>query len=325
MEQDISALLKSIKPTHKYNVMDSVAQADIDVSSWGLRKDGQPVTNPNENPKYCYEWAFGGNNDPIALCVWHESLIPSEGQIVYEDSLRELALQLYRVAMDRAKPKKVRSRARSQEKRAQKFDSAVQQAYRKSLPIRVILLTGAQRARAEIGWETAQVKFRALDDVPWYAHTYEDNDGTFRLVRGIPKLGEVNENLDSPSPTYEDQFSIPDSEKRETTGRVFVRSPEARHTVLKRAKGYCEFCGEPGFKTVTNGVYLETHHVIPLSQNGPDTVWNLVALCPNDHRRAHHGDDRVEIRNQLIEKLLALYPPSKEFFDSVKPKESLLA
>jgi 5-methylcytosine-specific restriction protein A len=31
--------------------------------------------------------------------------------------------------------------------------------------------------------------------------------------------------------------------------------------------------------------YLETHHVISLSEQGPGKVTNVIALCPNDHRR----------------------------------------
>lgn len=35
--------------------------------------------------------------------------------------------------------------------------------------------------------------------------------------------------------------------------------------------------------------YLEVHHVIPLSQNGEDTLENAEALCPNCHREKHYG------------------------------------
>lgn len=316
MEGKISELLELLKPSKPGTVMDLVADAGIDVSPWTVRQDGKTVANPRANPKYCYEWAFGGNNEPIALCVWHESLTAA-GEIAYEDSIRAFALQLDRVAIDRTNPQHVRSRARDQAKRARNFDLLVQRAYRQSLPVRVILLSREERARTEIGWETAQVQFRSLDNEPWYLHRYEDNDGSFRFVRGVPRLAEPDETLVSTHPTFEDQFSIPDTEKREIMGNTFVRSPEIRKTTLYRARGYCEFCGEQGFKTATNRIYLETHHVIPLSENGPDTVWNLVALCPNDHRRAHHGDDRIEIRNQLIKKLLTLYPRSKDFFDSL--------
>jgi 5-methylcytosine-specific restriction protein A len=46
-------------------------------------------------------------------------------------------------------------------------------------------------------------------------------------------------------------------------------------------------------------VFLETHHVIPLSEGGGDTEGNVVALCPNHHREAHHGANRDRMRIEL--------------------------
>jgi 5-methylcytosine-specific restriction protein A len=55
------------------------------------------------------------------------------------------------------------------------------------------------------------------------------------------------------------------------------------------------------------GVYLETHHVVPLSEKGVDHERNVVALCPNDHREAHHGERRNAIRTQLLAMLAEVY------------------
>ena len=49
----------------------------------------------------------------------------------------------------------------------------------------------------------------------------------------------------------------------------------------------------------TGALYLETHHIVPLSEGGPDHLSNVVAVCPNDHRRAHFGRDRDEIARRL--------------------------
>jgi 5-methylcytosine-specific restriction protein A len=81
------------------------------------------------------------------------------------------------------------------------------------------------------------------------------------------------------------------------------RDREVRRQVLARAAGLCEFCGEAGFLTHGGAIYLETHHVIPLSEGGADRVDNVVALCPNDHRKAHHSKDRHEIRQALVAKI----------------------
>lgn len=34
-------------------------------------------------------------------------------------------------------------------------------------------------------------------------------------------------------------------------------------------------------------LYLEVHHVIPLSKNGYDKTTNAVALCPNCQKKSH--------------------------------------
>lgn len=60
--------------------------------------------------------------------------------------------------------------------------------------------------------------------------------------------------------------------------------------------------------SATGGYYLEVHHVIPLSCDGLDDEWNALAICPDDHRRAHFGADRKELRDKMIQLLGARYP-----------------
>lgn len=56
----------------------------------------------------------------------------------------------------------------------------------------------------------------------------------------------------------------------------------------RRAKGVCELCqNQAPFKNSKGEPYLETHHIIWLSNAGEDTIENTVALCPNCHRKMH--------------------------------------
>ena len=60
--------------------------------------------------------------------------------------------------------------------------------------------------------------------------------------------------------------------------------------VKDRAGGTCELCGKYApFKTAYDEPYLEIHHLITLSDDGPDTIYNTVALCPNCHKKMHFG------------------------------------
>lgn len=67
--------------------------------------------------------------------------------------------------------------------------------------------------------------------------------------------------------------------------------------VKNRAKGICDLCGKPApFNNKDNTPYLESHHVITLSNNGPDVIYNTVALCPNCHRKVHVLEDPKDIK-----------------------------
>lgn len=77
---------------------------------------------------------------------------------------------------------------------------------------------------------------------------------------------------------------------------MFLRDVAVRSAALSRAGGRCEYCKAPGFKTASGTVYLETHHVEPLSEGGADGLSNVIALCANHHREAHHGNNRAALR-----------------------------
>jgi 5-methylcytosine-specific restriction enzyme A len=82
---------------------------------------------------------------------------------------------------------------------------------------------------------------------------------------------------------------------------IYRRSMELAEYVKRQAQGHCDLCERPApFTNQDQKPYLECHHVIWLSQNGLDTLDNLVALCPNCHRKMHIVQDKNDI-NKLIE------------------------
>ena len=283
--------------------MDLVAAAGIDVSAWATKRDGTPVRTPAANPNYCYEWAFGGDREPSLVCIWHGSLQAQGTLVVYEDNIRAFALKLDRIANENRNPQ-VKSRARDQARRARAVDSLLQRAFRSGSPVRVVVLEGDERDESELGWDSSRVHFRLLDSTAWFVHGYDDTSGRVRLMRGVRYTTDV--------PAFVDQFSVPEPlEKRPTAGAAYPRSAEVRGKALRRAGGVCELCATPGFKTSGGAIYLETHHVVALSEGGPDEEWNVVALCANDHRRAHFSDEREAIREALVGKLAALHPAAQ--------------
>ncbi len=76
--------------------------------------------------------------------------------------------------------------------------------------------------------------------------------------------------------------------KRTSSTTVIDRDPAITEYTKRRAKGICDLCNcEAPFNKKDGNPYLECHHLIMLSQGGPDKYYNTVALCPNCHRRIH--------------------------------------
>ena len=312
--------LASLLPTQRLSVMDLVEQAGIDVTPWHTTAEGRPVKNPKANPSFCYDWAFGSEKEGFLVCIWHGSLklldFPSGQAIVYNENFRDLALGLDRKAIDRTQPSEERNRARSQAHRARAFDRALQLSFRRAMPVRVIVLEGDRRQREELGKASSTVDARKLDTENWFMHAYDNDTGNVLLVRGVVlasvELPAAEGDVDAPLKTpdqaspeldrskYVDQFSVPaPPTMREATVLLRDRSAAVRDVVLARAGGRCELCNEPGFVTAAGSIYLETHHVVPLADNGPDHPSNVVAICPQDHRRAHYAAERDEIAIRL--------------------------
>ena len=180
MNADLNALLEELRPRARHAVMDLLAHAGIDVSGWATKRDPKDpdrtvqVVEPRANPNYCYEWAFGDEAQGYVLCVWHASLKPVQlatgFAIGYGENIRELALSLDRIAIDRTRDSAERNRARDQARRARAFDAVLQRAFRKHVPVRLIINEGDRRPLEELGKSKSTVKLRQLDDAKWFMH-----------------------------------------------------------------------------------------------------------------------------------------------------------
>lgn len=71
----------------------------------------------------------------------------------------------------------------------------------------------------------------------------------------------------------------------------YQRDPSVVAYALQKANGTCGDCGNPApFISRHTGLpYLEVHHKKMLKEGGGDTPENVIALCPNCHRKRHCG------------------------------------
>lgn len=87
--------------------------------------------------------------------------------------------------------------------------------------------------------------------------------------------------------------------KTETT--TYYRDPYHKEPVKRLAEGNCQLCKEPAPIAVKEGKpYLDEHHVVQLANGGKDSIENVVAICPNCHRKVqvlNNEDDIKKLEN----------------------------
>jgi 5-methylcytosine-specific restriction protein A len=310
--------LETLRPTGKSMIIDCVQSAGIDVSEWNFRKsDGRSVSLPQSNGGYCYEWSFrSADISTLLLCVWWEGLhVDSQGRVCFSENLRAYADTLIQ-QLEKYPKNRNRTIKDPRINRAQHFSTTVHLAAMNTTPVRVVIVTGPVRER-ETEDERAKhdrATGRQLDDQPWFVESFDDYTGAFVLVRGnrnpLSNVTEATGVEETPieldigvvsDATVVDQFAT--NERPDTytyDGVQRYRDPSVRRRVLERSGGVCELTGIPGFLMANGGIYLETHHIIPLSEGGPDTVENVIALTADAHRQAHFGVDRDELRARCL-------------------------
>jgi hypothetical protein len=278
---DAQAELQALTPRHTERVFDVLESLGFDMSDWIAT-----ATNPQKikaNPKYCYNWSFVAPGRLAVFNLWHDALATERGHIVYHDNFRENA-EFHR-----------RNGGKSQwVARGKKLDRDAAVAARENLPVRVLVVDGYRRATNDPSSKSSRVDRRQLDPVEWHVRSYDAKTGDFVLARGPREL------------PYVDQFDVAEIEppnRHAVTTVSYQRSAEVRRSALRRADGRCEYCGHPGFTMANGRIYLETHHVVPLSEGGPDHLTNVAALCPTDHKKAHFASDRESIKAALAAKL----------------------
>lgn len=257
-----------------------------------------------------YDWSF---NDPATgthlLNIWHADMIEENGEIYFIDDSAGWA--------DRNRA----SAVTVQLNRASAVTSLILTTYYTKQPVHVAILKGVRKQIKER--DASEAHQRELDDVLWYPH-HRGVDGRIRVVRGKRQAADFDPQAELNVQIPEKPLPVPAPpikvERRGTA--TFERDSEVIKAAKRRAAdGCCELCGNEGFRTPGGGFYLEGHHVIPLNCGGLDDVRNVVAICADDHRRAHYGEDRHVLRDRMIwDVLFKKYPDDTLFFEMLDEK-----
>ncbi|MFZ4858505.1 MAG: HNH endonuclease [Desulfuromonadaceae bacterium] len=110
-----------------------------------------------------------------------------------------------------------------------------------------------------------------------------DADMSDKLTQAVAQTGA--------SPSTDLKSTIDELASSEIVMKVRFTKMSLLADVFKRADGHCELChNEAPFRRVSNNMpYLEAHHITPIALGGTDDLDNLLALCPNCHKKLHYG------------------------------------
>jgi 5-methylcytosine-specific restriction protein A len=101
---------------------------------------------------------------------------------------------------------------------------------------------------------------------------------------------------------FKARYSLKEGGRREVVSEVFDGDQIVAEYAQRRAGGICQLCNRPApFKDRDGDPFLEIHHIVPLAEGGQDSIENVVALCPNCHRRMHVLNlpaDEVRLKNR---------------------------
>lgn len=137
--------------------------------------------------------------------------------------------------------------------------------------------------QSNLRYPTGNAATGAVKDVLAYIEGFQGTDAvkvaSDKAIAGLSDeqlMWRIGETSQRPAPTYS------------STTIQRKRNPYLTEQARRLADGICQLCRTPAPFNDKNGrPYLEAHHVIPLAEDGPDTLDNIVALCPNCHRKMH--------------------------------------
>ncbi len=107
-------------------------------------------------------------------------------------------------------------------------------------------------------------------------------DKYFSILKDIKPI----KTLDNEDEEEDERIANGYASKYENTR--YSRDAKIRDKAINRAKGICDLCLQSApFEKKDGKPYLESHHIIFRSEGGKDSLTNIVALCPNCHRKIH--------------------------------------
>ncbi|MFH1584487.1 MAG: HNH endonuclease [Actinomycetota bacterium] len=87
--------------------------------------------------------------------------------------------------------------------------------------------------------------------------------------------------------------------KKEVTTTSYKRDVRFPWILKEKYNYTCQVCGI-NIKLPNNKKYIESHHIIPLSEGGKDTLLNMISVCPNCHKKFHLEAIKWDFDRQIL-------------------------
>lgn len=146
--------------------------------------------------------------------------------------------------------------------------------------------------RKLILWKETDSSMKEWNLLQFVAYLYEHFGVPPVVDKGITKktnkLKDLKDELK--------KFDLQHPKAKLTEIEIVKRSVLVSNIVKMRAAGVCQLCNKPApFYNKNGEAYLECHHVIWMAKGGTDEIENVVALCPNCHKKMHILDDDNDV------------------------------
>ena len=128
----------------------------------------------------------------------------------------------------------------------------------------------------------------------WMFPVMPISESAQRVLHEVSEL-EISKLSDKELAKYASIKNV-NKEPKTTETVVYYRDPYLKQMVKRLADGKCQYCGNDApFLDKQGEPYLEEHHVIGLAEGGKDAIDNVVAICPNCHRKVHVLKDEKDL------------------------------
>jgi 5-methylcytosine-specific restriction enzyme A len=123
----------------------------------------------------------------------------------------------------------------------------------------------------------------------------------------------------------ENYDNVQDEKVKKRIQEVRTRNTKAAKLLKELYGGKCQISGDEfEFKKKNGDIYSEVHHLIPLSEGGADSPFNLIVVNPLIHKMLHYAEVSGIDLSKISHKKLAIVICGKKYIITWHPKHSEL-